>query len=234
LIGCIVFLEWERIFKEFLQENASKRSSFFGAMMSIAGSFCYQALGDSLLDYLHESKTPVNITVASRYLKLCGRCVAPDFERKILDMYDELKRLSSANIYDSGTAENLIAGLYQTSKWEECIKLLDMIDFSGKAGPVAVSYVIVAAFANNSANTAMRLLRRLKGDQFCPSMAAFSAWFQWAKRQGYSTVKDMLVFTKEAEWYLPFESVKELRQWMEKEQNDKWIGKFTTISSKFV
>ena len=67
-----------------------------------------------MMNYLRSSKTPINFAVASAYMKLCGRSDTPDFEEKCFKTYDLMKRISPGGVFDAGTADNIIAGLYRT------------------------------------------------------------------------------------------------------------------------
>ncbi|OQV23717.1 Mitochondrial ribonuclease P protein 3 [Hypsibius exemplaris] len=225
--------EWETAVQESRKkDNHKDRQAFFGSLMSLACSFRFHQCGASLLDFLHSSKTFVNVSVASNYVKLCGRLETPDFEEKILAAYAHVKRISPADIYDMGTAENLIAGLYRTSRWEECLKLLDIIEFTGRPSPTALSYVITGAFAHDHPSTALRLLKQLSTlhGTFGPAEMAFTAWFAYAKSKGLPTVMEMLTFTRDYEWFIPLEVARDLKAWFEKEQG--WMAKFTTLSPR--
>ncbi|GAU87294.1 hypothetical protein RvY_00172-2 [Ramazzottius varieornatus] len=224
--------EWDRTFKEFHDDGPARKQSFYGSMMTLACSFRYRKLGDSILDHFQTKQLPFNIAVASRYIKLLGRTAGKDSAEKILKMYESIRKHFPGDVYDVGTAENLIAGLYQTTKWKDCFSLLKMMDFTGRAGPMAVSFTMAGAFLNKDCEAAMKLVGRLREQQFSPSAVGFAAWFQYAKAVGYEAVKQMLSCIRDSEWYLPLEVVKDMKSYFESLPEYKWTGKFTTMTLK--
>ena len=119
------------------------------------------------------------------------------------------------------------------SKWEECLKLLDVIGFSGKVGAGSLNYVIAGAFLHDQPNTALRLLKRLVSQHYAPSDVTKSAYFAWAKRKGLDQVMEMLAFFRDNDFFMSLEVAKDLRLWMEKEAPEKWTGKFITLTPKY-
>ena len=159
-------------------------------MMTLACSFRYRKFGDSILDHFQNKQLPFNIVVASRYIKLLGRTAGEDSTEKILKTYDNIKKHFPGDVYDAGTAENLVAGLYQTSRWNDCFKLLQMMDFTGRAGPMAISFAMAGALLNKDHEAAMKLLKKLRDQQFSPTAVGFAAWFDYAKEKGHEAVSD--------------------------------------------
>lgn len=126
--------DWEKLTQEFPTHIPveNRRTGLFGALMGLCASFEYHQCGDSIIDYHKSKNIPLNVAIGAKYVKLCGRSNAPNAEEKIFHAYDELKKLSRLGIFDAATCENIIEALYKTSRWKECYKLLEMIDFTGE------------------------------------------------------------------------------------------------------
>ncbi|XP_055330201.1 mitochondrial ribonuclease P catalytic subunit-like isoform X2 [Paramacrobiotus metropolitanus] len=203
--------------------------------MSLATSYKYQKLGNSIRDYFLKTNTPMPIVIAAKYVQLCGRLEGPEREEKVLQAYAELKKLSRLGIFDATTAQTVIDALYRTSQWKECIRLREIIQVLDAVGPTVNGKIVAGAFLHDDPDTAGEFLRVIQTAKQALIPVALIAWYDYACRIGQVEVMKMLEHTRNAEWFIPLEVANKLKARMESQADEdgyRWRGRFTTISMK--
>lgn len=156
--------EWDSVFAEV------KRYRYFDRVVSdddVQGriiNHCFRrklyVSALSCLEFLRRTgRGPPSLFFRLMFMNLCGSC--PEKvrdERLVLDVYEKIREATT--VFDVRTTSYVVAGLSLTSRWEECLGLLDAIKLmEPKSYNVDCNYVATAAFKHGRYSLGFEFLR---------------------------------------------------------------------------
>lgn len=185
--------------------------SFFAAAGNIAASKSYL----HFMEQSEDGKQP-NVLVKSVLLR-CYQCatfygykLTPEDDQLIQRIYDEVK--AKYEVLDAATNENLIGGLSLTSRWRECLQLLEDCKITAKPSRSSYTMVIKAAFEEDDPTVARRLMEEVVQGGIFPSPTMYSACTAWCRKQANfaEEIESVLAFIGENELTVSKDVVKDL------------------------
>ncbi|XP_055692147.1 mitochondrial ribonuclease P catalytic subunit [Lutzomyia longipalpis] len=122
----------------------------------------------------------------------CERALSAEEEDEIVALFEKLK--SKFPVFDVNTAEGVIAGLSITSRWRECLELLQNNSFMCTPTIAAYTYTISAAFRNGEKDIALRVIAKSLRDSRIPRCSALTAWIDFCSRVDGESIEEFLQF----------------------------------------
>jgi len=200
-------------------------------------NFCKQEnnflLGLNFMEYLESKGEEINTGTINAFLKLCTAAWPESSEEAICKYYDILrKRLP---VMDATTAETLIYSLCLTSRWEECIDLLDTIKLSDRINVKVYCTLAIAAFKNKEIEMGWSWLREAAGTGSDLIVDSYSTWFQFCSENEPTAQngEKLLTFLNEYNMAIGVDTAEDIKQYFELVVKPLWNIKETTVKSQY-
>ncbi|XP_059622816.1 mitochondrial ribonuclease P catalytic subunit-like [Phlebotomus argentipes] len=172
--------------------NSSKRITNTNVDATIVGycvTFKKLEAAKCFVEFLEQTPETggVNIVTLTRLLKVyhaaaSDRVLTDEEENEIIEIYEQIRR--KVPVFDANTAEGVIFALSLTSRWKECLELMQGITILSTPSIATYTSVVEAAFRNDEKEIALQTLRKSIQDSRIPKCKAFTAWIDFCQRQG--------------------------------------------------
>ncbi|KAF4531749.1 hypothetical protein B566_EDAN014489, partial [Ephemera danica] len=222
--------DWENIFKEILAKGDYVTPSNITAMIiGICMGNDQFTVASSLMKYLSQLNSKINIATLSKYLRLCHESWPISGEATILHFYKQL--CSQTSIMDANTSENVILAISKTSCWKETLEHLETMKVTCTPGVLVYSAIIEAAFRNGDHDTGWRLAKEATSCNRKPIPSIYSAWLKYCMDHDHtqSGAEIMLNYLSENDIAIPIAIAKEINTYMESLPDKSWKGKLAEI-----
>ncbi|XP_055704879.1 mitochondrial ribonuclease P catalytic subunit [Phlebotomus papatasi] len=113
--------------------------------------------------------------------------------------------------FDANTSEGIIAALSMTSRWKECLELMDGIEILCKPSTNTYMSVIEAAFRHNDKVIALQILEKSVRNSRIPKCSALIAWIDFCDHQG-GDIQEFLHFVETNDLQISDEVIKRLEK----------------------
>ena len=200
-------------------------TSFDAVFMRMCVACRNYSIGKQFLDYLNQSGCQVNTATLARYLELCYHC-----KEEVKDK-SEVERLcqvikSNSQYLSSDIKESLILGFSITDKWREGFQLLS--EGGGISTSLSMNAIVDCFIKSGQIDVAVAWMKKIFSSKRTVHDFIYEHWLRKCADQevGWKTFFDFLV---ESGVFLNTSIVQQLKNLLENQPIDPFVGHFTTI-----
>ncbi|XP_028835462.1 mitochondrial ribonuclease P catalytic subunit isoform X1 [Denticeps clupeoides] len=211
--------EWRK-----LKESSTRSEGFEQHIMKtllMAGADIN--IAKSLLAYVALDTGTVSYELLLRYLALC---VHGGHQSEVFDVYDIMR--TRFRTLDTGAYSLFLKGFSRTARWRESLTLLQSMKKIITPSPRNYGDAITGAVLHGDSTTAWALYDELMNEGLSPSQDSLQVLFQ-SDQSNEDKLLSVLLYMRDYQIYPEETLATVIKSWFESRQDQKWVGRLTTV-----